>query len=67
MAMYLTSFRRDAYGYCNRQDEEAKIGEALSEKVVGSEAEWFLYSDTDDASGSQGTRIICLHGKAEAM
>jgi hypothetical protein len=44
--------------------KEAKIGEALKEKAVGSEAEWFIYADSDAASGSQGTRIICLHGKS---
>jgi len=64
MAMYLTSSDAMPMDIVIAKMKEAKIGEALSEKVVGSEAEWFLYSDTDDASGSQGTRIICLHGKS---
>jgi hypothetical protein len=44
--------------------EEAKIGEALEEKAIGSEAEWIIYADTDAASSTQGKRAICLHGKS---
>lgn len=43
--------------------KEAKIGEALSEKVVGSEAEWFIYAD-GDYTDSGGDFFICLHGKS---
>jgi hypothetical protein len=44
--------------------KEAKIGEALKEKAVGSEAEWFIYSDPDPRSSSTGAMAICLHGKS---
>jgi len=38
--------------------KEAKIGEALAEKAVGSEAEWFIYAGLQDETG------LCLHGKS---
>ena len=42
--------------------KEAKINEYLKEKVIGSDAEWFLYADK--SMTSSGTRSICLHGKS---
>jgi hypothetical protein len=44
--------------------KEAKIGEALKEKAIGSEAEWFIYSDQDLRTGSTGEMALCLHGKS---
>ena len=44
--------------------KEAKIGEALKEKAIGSEAEWFIYSDPDPRSSSTGEMALCLHGKS---
>ena len=43
--------------------KEAKMGEALNEKVIGSEAEWFIYADPDQTSSNPGVRDLCIHGK----
>jgi hypothetical protein len=61
--MYLTNPEEMTIDIVIAKMKEAKVGEALGEKVVGSQAEWFIYADTD-LNGNSGTRFICLHGKS---
>ena len=66
MAMHLTNSEGMPMDVVIAKMKEAKIGEALKEKAIGTDAEWFIYAsdDQDQATVTQGTKIICLHGKS---
>jgi hypothetical protein len=64
MCMYLSNPNEMPMDVVIAKMKEAKIGEALKEKAIGSDAEWIIYADSDAASGTQGKRVICLHGRS---
>ncbi|MBN2251021.1 MAG: hypothetical protein JW724_02985 [Candidatus Altiarchaeota archaeon] len=46
--------------------KEAKINEYLKEKVVGSEAEWFIYCRYYERFGERVERAFCFHGTSSS-
>jgi hypothetical protein len=68
LVMYLVNRDQMSMDIVIAKMKEAKIGEALKEKAIGTDAEWFLYADTDPhadpGSSSPDARLICLHGKS---
>lgn len=62
IAMHLTNPEKMNLSIVEDKLKEAKLGESLKEKVIGTGAEWFLYAESD-IPGDE-TRKICFHGKS---
>jgi hypothetical protein len=61
MAMHLANPEAMPMDIVIAKMKEAKIGETLKEKAIGSEAEWFIYAGIEISSGSAE---LCFHGKS---
>ncbi len=59
IAMYLTDPEKMDITIIKAKMKEARVGESLKEKVLGGNAEWFLYAQSDPHD-----KKFCIHGKS---